>query len=378
MRSITWKLVFSFLLVVSVSAVVTAYLARISITNQFWDYLGMGHMRNSSMGMGMMDAYFGAAERQFLNSVFRSLYWGAAVASGFGLVLGLILSRAIAGPLKKLTTTVKGISNGNFQERAQVERGDKEIVDLADAVNVMAASLQTNERLRRRLMADITHELRTPLAIIQGNLEGMLDGVVDPSPQHIASVYDESLRLSRLVNNLRDLALADVGQLKIDRRLVDLKQLMQKTGQLLRPAAEEKHISLEIHTPAEMPVITADPDRIHQVLYNLLTNSLRYTPEGGKVSLLARVLAEGTGKEMIQVEVSDTGVGIPAEDLPHIFDHFYRADQSRTRASGGSGIGLAIVKQLVEAHGGKVWAESEPGKGSTFYFTLPVKPAANP
>ncbi len=373
-RSITWKLVLSFLLVVVVSAVVTALLARVTITNEFWNYLGMGHMRGHwEMGMGMMmEAYFGTAERQFLQSVFRSLYLGAMVAGGFGLVIGLVLSRAIADPLKRLTHTVQQISSGNFQERAQVTGGGREIADLTRAVNVMAKNLQATERMRRRLMADITHELRTPLSIIQGNLEGMLDGVVEPNQQHIASIYDESLRLSRLVNNLRDLALADVGQLKLDRRPVNLKEVVRKACQLLRPVAEEKRITLDMDLPAELPQVSADQDRLHQVLYNLLTNSLRYTPEGGKVRLTVRVLGEGSGKESILVQVADTGVGIPPTDLPHIFNHFYRADESRARASGGTGIGLAIVKQLVEAHGGRVWAESEPGKGSTFSFTVPV------
>ncbi|MHB1128249.1 MAG: sensor histidine kinase [Bacillota bacterium] len=380
MRSITWKLVFSFMLVISISAVVAIYVAQVSIANQFWNYLGMGHMGDTNMGMGMgrmMETYLDTSESQFLKSVFNSLYWGALVASGFGLVIGLILSRAIVGPLKKLTYIVKEISNGNYHERVQVKQRDKEIVDLAKAVNVMADNLQTNERLRRRLMADITHELRTPLSIIQGNLEGMLDDVIEPSKQHIASIYDECLRLYKLVNNLRDLALADVGQLKLDRCPVDLNELIYKVYQLLRPVAEEKNISLAIQLPKQMPVIVADPDRLNQVLYNLMTNSLRYTPEGGRAIVKGKILAKSGGKEWVQIEVIDNGVGIPAEDLPYVFNHFYRADESRTRASGGSGIGLAIVKQLVEAHGGQVWAESEPGKGSTFYFTLPLEHAEN-
>ena len=373
MKSIRWKLTLSFLLVVSVSALVAAYIAKVNITDQFWSYLGMGHMHGMGPGMdNMMDAYMGKSERRFLDAVLQSLYWGAATAGGLGLFLGAFFSKAIAAPLMKLTNTVREISRGNFNGRVSVKRGDKEITDLAEAVNVMADKLQNNEKLRRRLLADITHELQTPLAIIRGNLEAVLDEVAEPTPEHISSIYEESVRLSKLINNLRDLTLAEVGQLKIYRKPLDIVELIGRSVHLFQSSAATKDISLCMNIKEQLPWVQVDKDRIKQVLDNLISNSLRYTPENGSIEVSAKKVTGNKGKKVVIVEVSDTGRGISGKDLPHIFKHFYRADASRARSSGGSGIGLAIVKQLVEAHGGWVWAESESGKGSRFYFTLPI------
>jgi signal transduction histidine kinase len=205
------------------------------------------------------------------------------------------------------------------------------------------------------------------LTIIQGNLEAILDGVEKPTPEKIAALHTETVLLNRLVNDLRDLTLAEAGQLKLSIEKVKLKNLVVKVTEMLQPILSEKHIKLSVKVPASLKTIAADPDRVTQILYNLLTNAVRHTPGEGEIELSARI--DGN---MVRVSVSDNGGGIPAEDLPHIFDHFYRVDDSRARATGGTGMGLAIAKLLVEAHGGTITATSEQGKGSAFSFTLPI------
>ena len=222
-------------------------------------------------------------------------------------------------------------------------------------------------------MADVAHELRTPLSIIQGNLEAMLDGVLPTSPEEIASLRDETALLARLVSDLRLLSLAEAGQLKLERVPTDLPALIRNVLATLRPQAEAENILLADDLPAAMPSFNLDPDRISQALHNLLANALRYTPAGGNVTVGVRL--EGN---LARVDISDTGSGIAPDDLSHLFDRFYRADKSRSRASGGSGIGLTIVRQLVRAHGGDISVESPilkrpdgSGYGSRFTFTLP-------
>ncbi|MDQ7851036.1 MAG: HAMP domain-containing sensor histidine kinase, partial [Armatimonadota bacterium] len=223
------------------------------------------------------------------------------------------------------------------------------------------------EEARRRLLADIAHELGTPLAVLQANVEGMLDGVVETSPDRLASLHAQIRVLTRLVRDLRDLSLAQQGQLPLDRRVTDLAALAREVVELSRPLAEDKGIALTVHAAGALPVV-ADRDRIAQVLQNLLSNALRYTEGGGVAVAVRRDATEGV------VEVSDSGPGIPEEELPYVFERFYRVDRSRARTTGGAGLGLTIVKALVESHGGRVWARSRPGGGSTFGFALPLQP----
>jgi signal transduction histidine kinase len=230
--------------------------------------------------------------------------------------------------------------------------------------------LEHNERLRRHVMADIAHELRTPLTVIQGQVEAILDGVFPLTPEQLAPIHDETILLSRLVADLRELALAEAGQLAIERRPVDLRNLVGRVAAAVEPVAAEKDITLSTKIPPSLPLISADPDRLSQVTHNLLSNALRHTPPRGRVSLHA-----GRDEKMGEVwlEISDTGEGIPPDQLPYVFDRFYRADPARSRDTGGSGLGLAIVRAIVEAHGGRVSVASDgvSGHGSTFTVYLP-------
>ncbi|HKV44542.1 MAG TPA: HAMP domain-containing sensor histidine kinase [bacterium] len=309
---------------------------------------------------------FGPREILF-ESRFRNAIWGGTlVAAGVGVLVALWLGSRIVKPVVILTQATRVIAGGGVPPLVPVT-GRDELAELGHAFNRMASQLAEQETQRRRLFAGIAHELRTPLSVIQGTLEGMLDHVIEPTPERIAGLHSQSVLLKRLITDLRDLSLAQAGQLELHRRTTDVSGVVRETVEALAPLADERTIALRIEVPATLPEIQADPDRLRQVVQNLVENALRHTPAGGEVRIGLR---DGNG-EGIHLVVSDTGSGIRAEDLSHIFDHFYRADESRTRTSGGTGMGLAIVKSLVEAHGGHVGVESVPGTGSVFTVMLP-------
>jgi signal transduction histidine kinase len=222
----------------------------------------------------------------------------------------------------------------------------------------MAANLAASEEQRRQMVADIAHELRTPLSVMQANLEAMQDGVLPTDAEQLASLHEETLLLSRLVADLRLLSLAEAGQLELELTEADLGELASRAAERLRPAADARGVALAVEIAAGLPRVQVDADRFIQMIGNLVDNALRYTPPGGRIELAVRWSGEAGPTRRPIVAVTDTGGGIAPADLPHVFDRFYRGDKSRARASGGSGLGLAIVKQLVEAHGGQVWAES--------------------
>jgi signal transduction histidine kinase len=313
-------------------------------------------------------------EGSFLSSVRRSLLWAALSAAGVAVVLSLLLSRQLTARLRSLRTAAHGIAKGNLSQRVEVQ-GKDEVAELSSSFNYMAESLERNERARRELTADVAHELRTPLSIIQGTVEAIQDGVATAGPDMIASIHEETLLLGRLVTDLRDLSLAEAGQLQLQREPTDMCVLMERVVARWQQEATEKGVELSLECQTS-PVADADPSRIGQVADNLLSNALRHTPSGSRVSVTVSshgpAPERGKPRPAVLVTVRDTGDGIPTEDLPRVFDRFYRVDHSRSRASGGSGIGLAIAKYFVEMHGGTIWAESEAGNGSSFSFSLPL------
>jgi signal transduction histidine kinase len=310
----------------------------------------------------------------FLASVSRSILISVIVAGGISLILVLLFSLQITAPLRQMQRAAGAIAGGDLNQRVQVYTKD-ELGDLAESFNHMASNLSAAETQRKKLIADVAHELRTPLAVIQANTEGMQDGVLAVDLEQVNEIHTQTLLLGRLINDLRLLSLAEAGELHLERRETDLTSLLQQTVGRFQPQCAQKEIALSLAAEADLPV-TVDVDRINQILNNLVSNALRYTPQAGQITLQASRVA---GVNEVQVSVTDTGSGIPLEDLPWVFDRFYRADKSRTRASGGSGLGLAIVRQLVEAHGGRVKAESpifhENGSdfGTRISFTLPIK-----
>ncbi len=308
-----------------------------------------------------------APAASFLQGLRRSIWQAGLIAGGLGILLGLILSRVLSAPLAHLTAAARAVSAGDLTQRVP-ESGPEEVAELGCAFNQMTTALAQAEQLRRNLIADIAHELRTPLTVIQGNLQAILDGVFPLETAEIATIYDETRLLSRLVDDLRELAQAEAGQLPLERRAVDAAELVKAAVASFAPLAAEQQITLAVEADAPLPAVMADPDRISQVLRNLINNALRYTAAGGQVTVAAQAGPPG----YVTVRVADTGSGIAPEDLPHVFDRFWRADRSRARSSGGSGLGLAIARHLIEAHGGRIGVDSELGRGATFYFTLPV------
>jgi two-component system OmpR family sensor kinase/two-component system sensor histidine kinase BaeS len=302
----------------------------------------------------------------FLHQVRASLAWAALLAAALSLVLGVAVSRLLTAPLGRLTQAAQAVAAGDLSQRVEVRSRD-EIGELGSAFNGMTASLAEAETLRKNLMADVAHELRTPLTVVQGNLQAILDGVYPLEMAQVASLYDETRLLTRLVDDLHDLALADAGQLRLERAPVDLVALARAAVDHFAPAAEAAGVALELAAGEDVPKVEGDAGRLAQVLRNLLSNALHHTPRGGRVAVGVD-RAEGWG----WIRVSDTGSGIAPEDLPHVFDRFYRGDRSRSRA-GGAGLGLAIVRQIVAAHGGRIEVASPPGAGTTFTVTLPLQ-----
>ena len=319
-------------------------------------------------------------EAGFIGAVNRSLIWSVVAAGIAALLLTLGLSRRILGPVEALTCAARGMERGDLSRRVQVASHD-EIGELARAFNAMADGLAQQERLRRNMVNDIAHELRTPLTNIRGYLEALRDGVARPEPELLGSLHDEALLLNRLIDDLRDLALAEAGQLRLEMRPIALREIVEQTLSVLRSALDEKQLTLDVELALDLPKLAADPERVGQVLRNLITNAIIHTPAGGWILLRAATAtndpfdcAQGRQRptmsdrelealSFVVVTICDNGGGIAPEHLPNVFERFYRADRSRARATGGAGLGLAIVKQLVEAHGGRVWAESAPGEG---------------
>jgi signal transduction histidine kinase len=288
----------------------------------------------------------------------------ALVVAALGLVGIWRALRRLALPLGDLMEAAGRVAEGDYAARV-AERGPRELRALARAFNGMAARLETNEEQRRGLLADVTHELRTPLTVIQGNLEGLLDGVYPRDDAHLAGVLDETSVLSRLIEDLRTLSLAETGALKLQREPTDLPALLGEAAASYRPQAEAAGVTLEVEAAPDLPLLDVDPVRIREVAGNLIANALRYTPPGGRIWVQCAL----EGEDRAAVRVSDTGRGIAPGDLPHVFERFYKSADSR-----GSGLGLAIAKNLVAAHRGEIAAHSEgiEGGGATVRFTLPL------
>ncbi|MDU4960247.1 MAG: HAMP domain-containing sensor histidine kinase [Sporomusaceae bacterium] len=369
--SITYRYSLLMFLLITVTVLMLTYFANYQMETHFRDYLVERQLFGGEInpGSAAADTMMGPIEMTMLSSVHRSLLWIGMAMIAIGLVASYTLARDITVPLRRLNLAVQAVASGRYDFQVPVA-ADDEVGQLAGAFNHMARSLAEHQVLRKKLFVDIAHEMKTPLAIIQGNLEGILDGVVEPNREQLQSLLEETVHLNRIISDLRDLSLAEAGQLPLEKELVDINSLIARSVQLLQPLAEAKQLELRLQTEP-LPQLQLDAGRMTQVLYNLLTNAIRYTPPQGNVTLTSSLVPR-QGQQWVRIQVQDSGIGINATDLPHVFDHFYRADASRDRKSGGAGLGLAIVKQLVERHQGCVAVSSKPGQGSLFEVFLPV------
>ncbi|MDQ2915448.1 MAG: ATP-binding protein [Chloroflexota bacterium] len=280
----------------------------------------------------------------------------------YGIVFSARSLRRLAAPVGDVIEAVGRVADGDLSTRV-VERGPRDARALARAFNAMTGRLEAGEEQRRRLLADVSHELRTPLSVVQGNLEALVDGVHPADEAHLVAILDETRVLSRLVEDLRTLSLAESGALALHREAVDVGALVRETVDSFASHAEPAGVSLEARAPSGLPQVNADPVRAREILSNLIANALRYTPSGGCISVTARA-EDAAG---VTIDVRDTGAGIAPDLIDRIFDRFYKSAESR-----GAGLGLAIAKQLVEAHGGRISATSVVGEGTVVHFTLPV------
>jgi len=366
------KIFLSYLIVIIVGVVVLATAAEFAIPGSFNRHMAaMGSMMSPTMGSSeTMERDLFASFRTAVN---EALLLAASAAFLVAVFVSIFVTRQVVSPLSAMKAASQHIVAGNYAERVKIrgdiDRGEFDELDqLALTFNRMASKLEKTEAMRRQLIGDVAHELRTPLTTIQGYMEGLMDGVLPVDESTYQAVYHEADRLKRLVNDLQELSRVESGAYELDCQPISVLSLLVSVYERLEGQFVEKGVKLKTAVPENLPAVLVDEDRIGQVLLNLVGNALQYTPAGGAVTISAeREYAE------VQVTVSDTGIGISPEHLPNIFTRFYRVDKSRSRAGGGSGIGLTIAKHLVEAHGGQIWANSAgPGKGSKFAFTLPV------
>lgn len=379
-HSVRNKMMVSTFLLILVCALIVIYICSQQMETHFFQYLqdpsalagqqgaggygrGMGRgMMGGGMGMGGMHhrMMLGAAERTFVESYHQSLWWIGFLFAGVGLVVSYFLSGNITRPLRQLSQAAEKIRQGDLKQEVPVDTQD-EVGQLAEVFNQMSAELAANESNRQELLANIAHELKTPLAVLQGHLESMLDGVEEPAPDKLFSMQEEVMRLTRLVGDLRDLSLAQVHRLELHLQPVDLDEKVERAADMLEPLLEEKKLRFVKELAPGLPVRQLDPDRLNQILYNLITNAIRYTHPGALILLKT----EPAG-DRVRLTIADEGPGIAPEDLPHVFEQFYRGDKSRNRASGGSGIGLSLAKSFVEAQGGTITARNRNQGGAEF------------
>jgi signal transduction histidine kinase len=360
-NSLSFRLSAAFL-VVSVSgialAAILAYRSGNSQLNTFINNMG-------GMG-GMMGQPLDQARQSYLNGIASFLWIAGAAGVVLSLVLGWLFSRQIIRPLDNIANAAHKVAGGSLEQKIDVQ-GYSEVQDLGESFNNMAATLRQDRDQRRNMIADIAHELRTPISVLQGNIEGMIDGVLPDDRRTLEILHGETLELGRLVEDLRTLSLAEAGQLNFDLQPVDLGKLSARVAESFKTIAATRGIGITLSIDSKIDTINADADRTAQVLRNLIDNAIKYSPDGSSVEV-----GVVSGKGNVTVSVADHGRGISAENLPLVFDRFYRVDRSRSRSTGGSGLGLAIAKQLVEAQGGNILVESKVGEGSTFSFSLPA------
>ncbi len=307
-----------------------------------------------------------AAAARVRDALIQTVAIGAALGVTVALVVAVAIAKRITRPLAVLTNATRRLSTGDSDARVGPTSGPREITELGTAFDRMADTLQQQDTLRRALVTDVAHELRTPVTILQASCEEMADGLVEPTRERLASLHQEVLRLGRVVEDLEHLAAAEAARLQLDRRPVDLAAVTAQALDLLRPHAHSSGVTVRdrLH-PAEL---SGDPDRLHQVATNLLANAIKFTPPGGTVTV-----SVGVDGPLAELVVTDTGPGIDPDELPHVFDRFWRGRAAI--GTPGSGVGLTVVAELVRAHGGRVDVTASPGTGATFTARFPISPA---
>jgi signal transduction histidine kinase len=361
-RHLGWRLFLSYLVIILVGVGVlfsTAWFLTPSSISR--------HAARMQAAMGNDPALIADLYQGFTQGVTEVLGLAALAATLAAVLISGFTARRIIDPIRDMTDASQDIAAGDYHQRVLVP-GTDELGALAESFNRMASALEQTEQRRMELIGDVAHELRTPLASICSSMEGLVDGILPAKPETYLAIQSETARLQRLVRDLEELSRAEARQISFNYQSTNLSDLLRAAAERLRPQYDDKGVELELQSASVPLNVQADSERITQALINLLGNALQYTPSGGHVTLRARQ----EGNQSV-VSVTDTGIGIAPEHLPHVFERFYRVDRSRSRAGGGSGIGLTIARHLIEAHGGRMWAASDGhDRGSTFTFTLPL------
>jgi histidine kinase len=384
-RRLFWKFFFSYFTLVVLSMLVMGVVVRVLLPGLFNNHLvtmatllsqyGVSEGGHMMGGRGMMmqgsvlfTDLFGIFNQIILDAVLYAFLPSMIVA----LLVSVGMSRQFVYPLQQMIEAADRIAEGNYQERLPVGKAPPEVHDelerLAVRFNRMTNRLEQIEEMRQKLIGDVAHELRTPLTVIKGSIEGLMDGVLEPDKTTLERIYRQADRLDRLVNDLQELNRIEDGILALNPKSVNLNKFLADIIHTMQINFTKEMVELQLDLPEEAINIRVDEDRLQQIMMNLLSNALRYTPAGGQVRVAVRKDAQSA-----EVSVADTGIGIPEEHLPHVFERLYRVEDSRSRRDGGSGIGLTIVKKLIEAQSGLIWAESAgEGEGAVFRFTLPL------
>ncbi len=361
-RRLGWKLFVSYLIVIAVGVLVLAGAVQLQTPSAIQRHVDRmeSHLLSDP---GLVEDL----RQNFTEAVNEITLTAAMVALVVAVVVSVFTARRITNPIRTMMSASQNIAAGHFEQRVEVPSQD-ELGNLAKSFNQMAAELEQTEKRRLALIGDVAHELRTPLSNIRGIMEALMDGVLPAEPNSYASVQREVIRLQRLVQDLQELSQVEAGETYLDLSTVSPVALVNMVCERLRLQFEDKEVVLVVDVPENMPLVRADPARANQILLNLLGNALQYTEAGGQVTI--RVQRQDSD---VMFTISDTGIGVSPADVSRLFERFYRVDKSRSRATGGSGIGLTIAKHLVERQGGRIWMTSEGvAQGSVFAFTLSV------
>ncbi len=359
-----WKLLVSYLLIVFAGSAML-----LTVAEWHMPVAIQRHALQMQARLGIEDPNIVATvQRDFRDAIEEVLRVASIVASFVAIGISFFVSRRIVNPIEAIERATREIAAGNYEQRVPIYSED-ELGGLAQSFNRMAETLESTEQRRMMLIGDVSHELRTPLTNIRSILEGLSDGVFSLTPEMLALMTREVQRMERLIHDLHELSRAEAGQIHLEFQPVHIETILRETCERLEPQFQAKEVELLYEPLPSLPPMCADPQRLMQVFTNIIGNALQYTPAGGRVWVRLHRTATH-----VQIEVQDTGIGIPAEHLPHIFERFYRVDKSRSRMSGGSGIGLTISQHLVELHGGHITAHSQGvGHGSTFRIELPLR-----
>jgi len=372
MKGIVLKITLSVCALILIAVVGMTYFSSRNTTRLFREYMiNSIEVKDPYPLIKRKHLVLGPSEKRFIGKTHIEFLWIGVPTIILAFILSYIIARRLAAPMKKLNSWAREISKGNLGSMANIP-ADDELHDLVVCFEQMAEELNRAQILRKQFFADAAHELKTPIAVIRGNLEGMIDGVIPANKEMLGSLLEETDYLTMIINDIKYLALADSGHVTLNRGEANINDIVRTCVTGPRAAAKSSGIEVSFDPAADPITAAVDSERLTQVIYNLLVNAEKYSPAGGKIVVRTESIVSD-GAPSFKITVEDSGVGISAEDLPYIFERFYRTDKSRNRKTGGFGLGLSIVKKIVELHGGHVGVESELNKGSTFSVLIPIE-----